>query len=132
MKAWLQALSSNGAPIHICLTHADELYAECKAEGKLQNIEDELKVSLCLIHQCCFTCYFQPQRIRSHLKLDPHRTREVILYSFHHTSELSDEELKNCGINSEVDVGNWLVHVLRNKFKQEELAEKLKRFLKCQ
>ncbi|CAI7995846.1 hypothetical protein GBAR_LOCUS1774 [Geodia barretti] len=34
VKAWLQALSNNGAPIHICLTHADELYAECKAEGK--------------------------------------------------------------------------------------------------
>ena len=42
---------------------------------------------------------------------------------------MSDEELKKCGINSDVDVGNWLVHVLRNRFKQEELAEKLKLFL---
>ena len=46
VKAWLQALTKNGAPIHICLTHADLLYSECKAEGKLDNIAEELKVCL--------------------------------------------------------------------------------------
>lgn len=130
MKDWLRALTKNGTPIHICLTHADELYAECKAEGKVENIAEELKVS-----NRCLWCFIytlllftHKQRIRSQFKLDSHHTREIHFYSFHHASDVSDEELKKCGINSEVEVGDWLVHILRNRFKQDDLAEKLKRF----
>ena len=69
------------------------------------------------------------QRICAHFKLDAHREREVTFYSFNRPSDVSVEELKQCGINSAIDVGNWLVHVLRNRFKQDELAEKLKSFI---
>ena len=44
VKAWLKALTKNGVALHICLTHADLLYSECKAEGKLDSIAGELKV----------------------------------------------------------------------------------------
>ena len=61
VRVWLQALSKNGAPIHICLTHADELYAECKAEGKLDIISEELKVNkrfliISVVTSCVFLC----------------------------------------------------------------------------
>ena len=42
---------------------------------------------------------------------------------------MSTEELKEYGINSVVDVGDWLVRVLKHTFKQDILAEKLKNFL---
>ena len=44
VKAWLQALTQNGVPLHICLTHADLLYRECQRDGNLESIEHELKV----------------------------------------------------------------------------------------
>jgi GTP-binding protein EngB required for normal cell division len=110
VKAWLQALTKNGAPVHVCLTHADELYSECKRENKLENLSEELK------------------RIRTHFKLDAHRTREVMFYSFDHGSDVTTDELKQCGISSPADVGKWLVHILKSRFKQEELADKLEVF----
>ena len=69
------------------------------------------------------------QRIQDHFNLDSHRTRDVNFYSFNHPSDVSTEELKEFGINSVVDVGDWLVRVLRQRFKQDSLAEKLKVFL---
>ena len=69
------------------------------------------------------------QRIRDHLKLDARRTQEVTFYSFDHTADVSTEQLKRYGIHSIVDVGNWLVQVLKIKFEQNELADKLNTFI---
>ena len=66
---------------------------------------------------------FYIQRVRTHLALDPHRTEDIGLYAFNHTSDVSTEELKKWGINSEIDVGSWLVHILKNRFKQDETAQ---------
>jgi GTP-binding protein EngB required for normal cell division len=113
VKQWLQALTKNGVPVLTCLTHADVLYAECAEEGKREDIGRELQV------------------IRDHLKLDARHSCEVYFYSFKQTPEAqtSTEDLKKFGIKSPADVGDWLVQVLRTKFKQDELADKLKGFI---
>ena len=70
------------------------------------------------------------QRIRKKLRLDAHRTKDVAFYSFKQTScDVSTEELRKVGVNSSADVGNWLVEILKTKFKQRELADKLKDFM---
>ena len=66
------------------------------------------------------------QIIQRHLKLDP---SEVFFYSFKHTSDVSAADLESSGIKCLADVGNWLVQVLKTRFKQDELAENLKRFI---
>lgn len=69
------------------------------------------------------------QRIRDHLKLDAHHTQEVTFYSFDHAADVSTEELKRFGIHSAVDVGNWLIQVLKTRFEQSELADRLCSFI---
>ena len=62
-------------------------------------------------------------------KLDAYRTREVTSYSFDHACDISTEELKQSGIHSVVDVGSWLILILKTKFKQDELADRLHSFI---
>ena len=71
------------------------------------------------------------QVIHDHLKLDAHHGCEVDFYSFKQAPEAqtSTEELKKFGIKSPADVGDWLVKVLRTKFKNDDLADKLKGFI---
>lgn len=76
-----------------------------------------------------YWCTIILQRIQDHFNLDSHRARDVTFYSFDHPSDVSTKELKEYGINSVVDVGDWLVRVLKHTFKQDTLAEKLKHFL---
>ena len=54
---------------------------------------------------------------------------DIAFYSFKHPENVSCADLEKCGIKSLVDVGNWLVAVLKNRFKQDDLATNLKEFI---
>lgn len=66
------------------------------------------------------------QLIRKHLKLDAPNCPEVSYFSFKPTSDVNTEDLRKVGIKSPADVGEWLVKTLKTRFKQDELADKLK------
>ena len=54
---------------------------------------------------------------------------EVAFYSFKHPDDISVVDIEKCGIRSLVDVGKWLVHILKSQFKHDELATNLKKFI---
>lgn len=69
------------------------------------------------------------QLYRNHLKIDDYHRPKVDFYSFKETYDTSVEDLKKFGIKSPVEVGEWLVQILRTRFKQDELADNLKAFI---
>ena len=144
VKRRLQVLSKNGVSVLICLTHADVLYLECAKDNRREDIGKELHVSarsspkhnckymyICCICACVYMLIIIIQAIRKNLQLDAHHSPEVSFYSFEQIPEAqtSTEDLKKFGIKSPADVGDWLVQVLRTRFKQEELADKLEGFI---
>ena len=50
------------------------------------------------------------------------------LYSFAQVPTVRREDLEAVGIKSYVDVGKWLIEILRNKLDLSDLAEKLHTF----
>ena len=79
--------------------------------------------------QSCIYSYLQI--IRKNLKLDAHHSPEVSFYSFKQApnAQTSTDDLKKFGIKSPAEVGDWLVQILRTRFQQDELADKLKEFI---
>lgn len=45
-------------------------------------------------------------------------------------NEAGRKKLKDVGINTPKDVGDWLVEIFRKSFKQREVAAKLKDFMR--
>ena len=68
-------------------------------------------------------------------KLQPPRSHTVQFFSFSqdYLSKLNSpegrEKLKEVGIGTAVDVGEWLVGVFRKTFDQEDLANRLESFI---
>ncbi len=66
-------------------------------------------------------------------KIGRHVSREVDFYCFHvpdsYRKEINAKSLEETGIKSPIDVGNALVKIFRKKFKQEDIAEKLRNHL---
>ena len=65
-------------------------------------------------------------------KLQPSSSRTVQFFSFDQDSNVSNEDkkkMREVGIGTVADVGEWLVGVFRDRFYQEDLANKLEGFI---
>ena len=68
-------------------------------------------------------------------KLDPPSSHTVRFFSFNQdwgsilNSEEGREKLREVGIGTVADVGEWLVGVFRDRFDQEDLAHRLESFI---
>ena len=69
------------------------------------------------------------QRIMKELGHHHSRTVEMCYFRQEPDSTLKPEYLREVGIKSPQDVGDWLVKTFRNKFDQTELAKKLDHFI---
>ena len=73
------------------------------------------------------------QRIKRKLELPSSHNIEFCSFSQDKDSILNCEEgrqrLRDVGISTTLEVGNWLVETFRKRFGQEELADKLRAFL---
>ena len=68
-------------------------------------------------------------------KLQPPSSHKVQFFSFNQdwgsilNSEEGREKLREVGIGTVADVGEWLVGVFRDRFDQEDLADRLESFI---
>ena len=68
-------------------------------------------------------------------KLQPPSSHTVQFFSFNQdwgsilNSEEGREKLREAGIGTVADVGEWLVGVFRDRFDQEDLADRLESFI---
>ena len=129
----------------MCLTFADKLYAEHmsdKGEHPLTDyIVDELKaelsVSTCTIlsQEHFDRCGYFPflQMIKEKLGVSPSRTVKSFSFSQDNDSVLNTDEgrqrLRDVGIGTPPEVGEWLVDVFKNRFGQDDLADRLQSFV---
>ena len=71
-----------------------------------------------------------------HRKISPALSRTVRFFSFSQdndsvlNSEKGRKSLRDVGIGTPLEVGDWLVDVFRNRFGQGELADQLHSFMR--
>jgi GTP-binding protein EngB required for normal cell division len=117
-KTWIEILRNADVPVLVCLTYGDKLYANTFMDVS----SDQAKRFL---HQ---------ELLEICTKLNPSQSWKVDLFSFCQDTDSilnnvkGRQKLKDVGILSCDDVGEWIENELRTYMKEEELAERLKSF----
>ena len=134
----LDLLNERGIPVLLCLSHGDKLYAneclrkhgrDCSSDVAKREIAKEFDVSI-LNNKFIYNFI---QRIKK--KIGVYLNQTIGLYSFSQDgdsfldSKEGRETLRNVGIKSFVDVGEWIENELRNYMKQSVVADNLRKFL---
>jgi GTP-binding protein EngB required for normal cell division len=129
--AWLKAVVEKGVPCLVCLTFGDKLFAECMPSLRRSNldandsaIQDQLQE-----HKETFETQCSQHLLGGEEQLP--FTVEICAFDLDKDSVLNEKEnrrrLRNVGIKSTADVGEWIVELLQTR-NHSKSAESLRKF----